>query len=551
MAATDDAADPFAPAPERGAPAALVLGAAAAGGLSVMSVELAAVRLLAPWFGTSQTVWTNVIGVVLLALAIGYLLGARLAQGPAPARRLGWLLTASAVAVAFLPHGTSALGAALVPAELTLEQIAGLVQLGSLGAALALFLVPATLLGAAGPLAVESLQRRRGGHAGTAGGHVLAASTTASLVGAFGTSHVALPYLGLVGTFAAAAGLLAAAGLSLLLRTASHRAAAWAALLAPLSVGGALLAEAAPTRLAEGRRLLEQVESPYQRVLAVEEGEGENRRRFLQVNEGADSFQSVWQPEPGLLGEGFYYDDFALPAHWSALEDPAPRPWRVAVLGLGAGTAWRVIEGASPAGFELFGLGAEIDPAVVELGRRWFDLAPPGDPTRVVLDGVDGRLALRLAGADFDLVIVDAYANQHQLPPHLVTAEFFAELRERLAPGGWVALNLGCFDLDDPLLPAVGETLAHAFQSPVLALAVPLARNAVLFARRDGPLPDPTAPPDGFEPGPLRARLEKARLPGAHRVIAVPAAAPLRDGFGPLEPLERASLAYGRRRTAP
>ena len=35
--------------------------------------------------------------------------------------------------------------------------------------------------------------------------------------------------------------------------------------------------------------------------------------RFLQVNEGFDSFQSVWQSEPGLLPEGFYYDAFALP----------------------------------------------------------------------------------------------------------------------------------------------------------------------------------------------------------------------------------------------
>ena len=38
-------------------------------GAGTMVVELSAVRVLAPWFGTSTAVWTNVIGVVLLAWA--------------------------------------------------------------------------------------------------------------------------------------------------------------------------------------------------------------------------------------------------------------------------------------------------------------------------------------------------------------------------------------------------------------------------------------------------------------------------------------------------
>ena len=54
-----------------------------------MIVELAAVRLLAPWFGTSLVVWTNVIAVVLLALAAGYWIGARLAAGPNPLGGVG------------------------------------------------------------------------------------------------------------------------------------------------------------------------------------------------------------------------------------------------------------------------------------------------------------------------------------------------------------------------------------------------------------------------------------------------------------------------------
>ena len=52
--------------PGRGSAAAL-LAISALAGAATMVVELAAVRLLAPWFGTSMVVWTNVIAVVLLA----------------------------------------------------------------------------------------------------------------------------------------------------------------------------------------------------------------------------------------------------------------------------------------------------------------------------------------------------------------------------------------------------------------------------------------------------------------------------------------------------
>ncbi len=556
-------------------PPALILCAAAAGGISVMTVELAAVRLLAPWFGTSQTVWTNVIGVVLLALAIGYLLGARWAVGPNPARRFGALLLISGAIVAALPLAARVLGAALVPRGLTLEEAAGLVTLGSLGAALALFLLPATLLGAAGPLALESLARRRGGHAGTAGGHVLAASTLASLVGAFGTSHFGLPHLGVSGTFLCAAALLATAGSALLVATRSGRprnapdpasarrdiGLGALILLCWVAVVAAATHSAAPQpRLAEGRRLLAFVESKYQLVMAVEEGEGDTRVRFLQVNEGVDSFQSVWRPAPGLLGEGYYYDHFALPAFFDPEPDSARggvpigasdvRPWRTLVLGLGAGTVWRILDGVMPPERRATGAGAEIDAAVVDVGRRWFDLPGEDDPRWRVHAGLDARLALRVERGPFDLIAIDAYTNQHQLPPHLVTVEFFREVRAALAPGGYAALNVGAFDLTDPLLPAIAETVAVAFEADVLATLVPNSRNAAVFARNGGPLPQPGAPLAQGAPAELVSRWAKAALPGAARIFSPPATAPMTDDRTPLEPLERASLAHGRARRA-
>ncbi|MEC7232652.1 MAG: fused MFS/spermidine synthase, partial [Planctomycetota bacterium] len=168
----------------------LIVGLA---GAATMVVELGAVRVLAPWFGTSSSVWTNVIGVVLAALALGYALGARLAVGAHPQRRLGAVLIVAGLLSAALLLAARPVADLLMPSGVPLHRAAGVLVWGSLACAAVLFLPAATALGCAGPLAVEALQRRRGGAAGAAGGRVLAASTVGSLVGTFGTTHWAIP----------------------------------------------------------------------------------------------------------------------------------------------------------------------------------------------------------------------------------------------------------------------------------------------------------------------------------------------------------------------
>src|SRR5262245_22161720 len=199
-----------------------------------MIVELAAVRLLAPWFGTSLVVWTNVIGVILLALAIGYLAGARASRARDPLAVLGTALLCAGAATALLPRVTGPAADLFLPATLALDEALPLLGWGSLAASLLLFIVPAALLGMVAPLAVEAVQRLAERRAGDAGGRVLAASTLGSLAGVFGTTHLLVPRLGLAWTFYAAAGTLSAAGAAgLLLARARGRAPLFALVLVP------------------------------------------------------------------------------------------------------------------------------------------------------------------------------------------------------------------------------------------------------------------------------------------------------------------------------
>jgi hypothetical protein len=479
-----------------GVPALLILGAAGVAGAAVMGIELAAVRLLAPWFGTSLPVWTNVIGVLLLGLALGQALGAKLCRGDRPARRLGWVLLFGGLCAAGLPWLSDDAAGAFLPPELSLEAATGLLTWGSLAAAACLFLAPAIVLGAGAPLAVESLARSASetgaGAAGRAGGRVLAISTLGSLAGTFATTHTLLPSIGVRFSFLLFAGALGLIGTALILAGGGSRVGSAALLL----TGGALgWGDLAQRELDEGLELLAQAESEYQRVRVLEDrrfvdDQGNGLQRQLQVNESSDSFQSVWQPAPGWLPEGYYYNDFALPLYWQAAEGDLGRPLELAVLGLGGGTAWRVLDGAAPAGLAWRSIGIELDPVVVELAQEFMDL-PVDDPDREVVAGVDARVGLRHSDRSFDLVVLDCYANQVEIPPHLSSLEFFEELLSRLNDGGWLVANVGAFGLEDPVLQALGRTASEAFGSRALALRVPRSRNVSLFLRKGAALPDP------------------------------------------------------------
>ncbi len=534
-------------------PGALLLVVALAGG-ATMVVELGAVRLLAPWFGASSSVWTNVIGVVLAALAVGYTVGARFASGPAPLARLSGVLLFGSVLAASLPGLTPFVAGAFMPDGVALSGASRLLVWGSLAAALVLFLPIAACLGCACPLAVESLQRQRGDAAGHAGGHVLAASTLGSLGGTFGTTHLFVPVLGTTWTFLAAGLVLFCCGL--VVRWASRRGAgalgAGAMTLLVLGFGGSILSSALSgagrSQGSPGEVTLARAESAYQSLRVTESGEGEARLRKLQVNESLDSFQSVWAPELGLLPGGFYYNHFALPYGWAAREQGAPpAEWSVFIVGLGGGSAIRVLEGVISPETSLAVTGVELDPTVVEMAVEHFELDTES-PGRTVVGGLDGRVALALEASHYDQVIVDAYANNMEVPPHLASIEAFELVYARLREGGWLTVNVGGFGGEDPVVRGIAGAITEAFGTPVSIFRVPFSRNLTLHARRGGEVPVPGTRAFGALGAPLIGGLgdllPPLQLPGASFVVAPgEEASHLRDQRSNLESLQARSIA--------
>lgn len=431
---------------------------AAVTGAAVMVVELMAVRLMAPWFGQSQIVWTNVIGVVLAALAAGQWLGGRWAERgrrPGPG---GLMVFAGAVAFA-LPEIVGFLAPATLPRELTLLEAYPFVSLGSLLVAALGFGTPMLALGAVTPWLVR-LSKDVVHSPGRVTGRVLAAGTAGSLLGTFGSTHLLLEWVGSAGAVRVAGLGLLAGGLALgrLTKAGGARKA-----LALLPLGLIVLPQQQP---ATAGHVLEELETVYQWV-RVEEGE--DGTRWLRLNEGLDSFHSVTRP--GQVWTGAYFDAFVLPALLGAPADDGRRD--VLVIGLAAGTMARQLLALDPAARVT---GIEIDEALVGVGRRWFGLPEEME----VVAGVDGRVALGAAGRRYGAILVDAYAQQIYLPPHLCTAEFFALVRSRLRPGGVAALNIGGLSVEDPVVHEVAGTFARVFPDAVIG-RIPGTRNMLVL----------------------------------------------------------------------
>ena len=99
--------------------------------------------------------------------------------------------------------------------------------------------------------------------------------------------------------------------------------------------------------------------------------------------------------------------------------------------------------------------GVELDPAVSRVGRRYFGLE---DNPRLTVHDADARPFLRRTDERYDLIVVDAY-HQPYVPFYLATREFFRLARERLEPGGILALNVASVPGDESLLDGISGTL--------------------------------------------------------------------------------------------
>lgn len=418
-------------------------------GMAIMAIEMTATRMLSPYFGTSIFIWTNVLGIIMAALALGYWLGGKLADRFPVPRVFFTMIVFASLVILILPF-VGPLVLKDVSSLITID--AGALVASSLLGTILLFFPPFLLLGLISPYLIRLINRRveKTGHTA---GNVFAMSTIGSIIGTFLPTFLTVPLIGVKRTiiiFGAALCVIGAIGLG---RKATY---------ALLPVFAAALFFSSPYLLA-GEQIVAQAESPYSYIEISEDRDGV---KYLAFSE-AYAMQSRFDPK-NVLNDGSYWDYFSiLPSLFPGQEV------KVAVIGNAGGTIPRLLDKFYP-GVKIDGI--ELDPAVSQIAEQNF--AP--FPSSVTLHHTDGRVFLKQTDQQYQVIIIDAY-KELAIPAHLSSREFFALAKEHLSPDGILALNINATSDESEVYQRFVATLQSEFDQ-VYNLTIPGAYNRLIVA---------------------------------------------------------------------
>lgn len=412
-----------------------------------MVIELLGTRLIAPFYGASLYVWTSVISVTLIALALGYFVGGHWADR-AKQTGLALIIALSGLLTLVIPWITGPILLATDPLGL---------RMGTFVSTLVLFTPSLFMLGMIGPFAVK-LATSNLKDVGASAGSIYAVSTVGSVIGTLFLGFYLFPKVGSREIFMGLG--IALFILSLCVAYFERNRLKLRIALPPvaaLTIIGIILlpfvANSGNTFSHDDTYTTQfEQESLYGWVRVID-NPSENYR-LLTVDASTIGAASISHGENALS----YQEIVGL------IPALSPNMKRALLIGQGAGHMATTLKRH---GIETDTL--EIDPAVAEAARDYFDFIPTG---KTIIG--DARYEIRQLKETYDLIILDVFTGGSE-PVHLLTVEAMQQLHTLLSEQGILALNFVAFyeNGDNAALASVAKTLAHVFPHQQVFISEP------------------------------------------------------------------------------
>ncbi|WP_347986718.1 fused MFS/spermidine synthase [Methylomonas sp. AM2-LC] len=417
-------------------------------GASVMVIELLGTRMLAPFYGTSLYVWSSLISVTMIALALGYYIGGRWADS-AKRTGLALIIAMAGLLTLMIPWLTRPILLATDPLGL---------RAGAFASALILFSPSLTLLGMVGPFAIK-IATSRIENIGNSVGSFYAISTLGSVVGTMLLGFFLFPMLGsreiLVGT-----GILLFV-LAFIVALLERNKLGTSVAITPIAILIALGLSIMPKIVGAGHvfkggsnfQIQSEHESLYGWVRVIDQPAKD--LRLLTSDASAIGATSI-----ATGGNRLTYQDIV-----GLIPAIKPNMKRALVIGLGVGHMAKVL-------YERYGIVTdtlEIDPAVSDAATQYFGFKPTG---KAIIG--DARYEIRHLSGPYDLIIHDCFTGGSE-PSHLLTVETLKQLQSLLTEQGILSLNFVAFSQGDKQasLASVAKTIAAVYPHQTTFISEP------------------------------------------------------------------------------
>ena len=381
------------------------------GGFAIMVLEIIGARYLAKDFGSSFYVWVSQIGVILIALALGYVAGGALADRWQRLAFLSALLLPTGAMIALIPAFAPRLIDMIVLRHPATHPIPAVWQkLDPVIGSSLVFLLPCFVLATLSPYMIR-LGTQTLAHVGRMSGWIIGASTAGSIAGVFVSGYLLLDHMAVPDIFRVTGALIVGLGLLCLMMDRYFKKATLILLFAAISTNAEVVYETT---------------SRHHHIKIIDEG----GIRTLSFDGSMETRMSLQNP---LQGHFEYTEFFHTPFLWN------PLMTNVLMIGLGGGSTQRsFLHYYSQVTVQT----VEIDPTVVRVAKEYFHVE---ETLRHIIHVEDGRVFLRRTDQQFGAILMDAYVQTRyggSIPYQLATKEFFEIAAKHLTTNGVLAYNV-------------------------------------------------------------------------------------------------------------
>lgn len=399
-------------------------------GAVTLSLEVLASRIMTPYFGVSLYIWSGILSITLVFLAVGYRIGGIVAAKQSTSAT-EYLLLATPIVSAF----AILVSALLYPFAFPFLSQVNLILGSFVGATLVLAL-PLIGLSAMNPLLI-SLMRSKTDVGDAGAGQVFFISTMGSVVGVLVTAFLFIPNatnfrsilaLALVISLITALYALAAGGLT---PKRKYRLIGIGLVVAILC-GGLIMAKKSflkTVNAAFSHQLAFEIEAEYTSMFG-------NIKVAIAQNRDGTGPKEKYFVQDGLVQNRTDLDNTSVSMYTYVLQSLVhayvPEARDVVVLGLGAGLV--------PSHFSEHGHQV----SVVEINSQALRAAQENfgfDDKKIKIYLEDARTFARKCDRDYDAAVVDLFLGDN-IPDYLMTKEFFTDLRRCIRSDGAMVMNL-------------------------------------------------------------------------------------------------------------